>query len=106
MAMPDVLQEYIVNETITIKPSDWSSDKQYYIGLRSGTIQEQTKKNIILIQPQNSKLYLQYGIKAIEKQMFQNGLWLAICFSATTLPKEDIIIDYSVITDTNKHAAL
>lgn len=96
MAMPDVLQEYIVNKTITIKPSDWD-DKQYHGWILGGGTE--VPEYVILVQPTNAKLYLQNGIKA---ELVPVQQLVRLDFTTKTVPTKNIIVNVSVIKDTNK----
>lgn len=114
MAKPNVLQQYIYNDSIQISPSDWilasSSGStypyEYYIeGIAvelTDSVGGFSKDNdyIILVKPlpKYTKAYLQYGILASEQI---RDSYLGIRFRAKTLPSEKITIRYSVIIDTN-----
>ena len=98
MAMPDVLQEYITNYTITIKPSDWNNNKQYYDKTLGPAFK--VSEWVILVKPINTKLYLQNGIKAEIAPI--NQVFARLQFTATIVPTKNVEINVSIIKDTNK----
>lgn len=98
MAEPNVLQEYIVNKTITIKPSDWNSDKKYYDEILGAS--QMVLEWVILVKPTDTKLYLQNGIKA--ELGLANQMLTRIQFTAKTVPTKNIVVNVSIIKDTNK----